>query len=80
MEKNRNGRLSHPDVPHYGGAADDIQPIDLIDSQNLNFFRGNVVKYVCRAGKKDDELDDLTKARQFIDWEIERIVRDATKF
>lgn len=58
--------------PHYQGT---IQPIDLINAQNLNFNLGNVVKYVCRAGKKDGEnvLSDLEKAQNYINYEIERV-------
>ena len=58
--------------PHYQG---NIQPIDLINAQNLNFNLGNVVKYVCRAGKKQGEnvLSDLEKAKNYINYEIERI-------
>ena len=57
---------------HYQGT---IQPIDLISAQNLNFNLGNVVKYVCRAGKKQGEnvLSDLDKAKNYINFEIERI-------
>ena len=57
---------------HYQGA---IQPIDLINAQDLNFNLGNVVKYVCRAGKKDGEntLSDLEKAKDYINFEIERV-------
>lgn len=57
---------------HYQGT---IQPIDLINAQDLNFNLGNVVKYVCRAGKKDGEnvLSDLKKAKNYINYEIERI-------
>lgn len=57
---------------HYQGT---IQPIDLINAQNLNFNLGNVVKYVCRAGKKDGEhiITDLFKARNYINYEIERV-------
>lgn len=57
---------------HYKGK---IQPIDLINAQNLNFNLGNVVKYVCRAGKKDGEniLSDLEKAKNYINYEIERV-------
>ena len=52
-----------------------IQPIELINAQNLNFNLGNVVKYVCRAGKKKGEnvLSDLEKAQNYINYEIERI-------
>ena len=57
---------------HYQGS---IQPIDLINAQNLNFNLGNVVKYVCRAGKKQGEnvLSDLEKAKNYINYEIERL-------
>ena len=46
---------------------------DLIDvgtNYNLNFFRFNVLKYICRAGKKDDELQDLRKALDYLQREI----------
>ena len=57
---------------HYQGT---IQPIHLINAQNLNFNLGNVVKYVCRAGKKDGEhfINDLFKAKNYINYEIERV-------
>ena len=57
---------------HYQGS---IQPIDLINAQNLNFNLGNVVKYVCRAGKKQGEtnLKDLYKALDYINYEIKRL-------
>jgi hypothetical protein len=58
--------------PHYQGT---IQPIELINAQDLNFNLGNVVKYVCRAGKKQGEniLSDLEKAKDYINFEIERV-------
>lgn len=57
---------------HYQGTT---QPIDLINAQDLNFNLGNVVKYVCRAGKKQGEniLSDLEKAKDYINFEIERV-------
>ena len=57
---------------HYQGT---IQPIDLINAQDLNFNLGNVVKYVCSAGKKEGEniLSDLEKAKDYINFEIERV-------
>ena len=57
---------------HYQGS---VQPIDLINAQDLNFNLGNVVKYVCRAGKKEGEntLSDLEKAKDYINFEIERV-------
>ena len=52
-----------------------IQPIELINEQDLNFNLGNVVKYVCRAGNKQGEniLSDLEKAKDYINFEIERV-------
>ena len=57
---------------HYQGT---IQPINLINAQNLNFNLGNVVKYVCRAGKKQGEtnIKDLNKALDYINYEIKRL-------
>ena len=64
--------ISSSTPPHYQAT---IQPIELINAQNLNFNLGNVVKYVCRAGKKQGEnvLSDLEKAKNYINYEIERI-------
>jgi hypothetical protein len=49
-----------------------VQPIDLIEAQQLNFNRGNVIKYVSRAGKKEgeSELKDLEKAMYYLEREI----------
>lgn len=58
---------------YYKGA---IQPIDLIDEFNLNFNRGCIVKYVVRAGKKDDELQDLEKALWYLEREISRVSKE----
>ena len=67
--------ISSSTPTHYQGT---IQPIDLINAQNLNFNLGNVVKYVCRAGKKQGEnvLSDLEKAKNYINYEIERIKKN----
>jgi hypothetical protein len=50
-----------------------IQTIDFIEAKALNFHLGNVVKYVSRAGKKGDRLEDLLKAQWYLNREIERI-------
>ena len=48
-----------------------IEVFDVIEAFGLNFNLGNVVKYVCRAGKKDECIfSDLLKARDYIDREI----------
>lgn len=48
-----------------------IQPIDYIMENNLDFCEGNVVKYVSRWRDKNG-LDDLLKARHYLDFLIER--------
>lgn len=40
-----------------------------------SFLRGNILKYVLRAPYKGHELQDLKKAAQYLEWEIERIER-----
>ena len=50
--------------------------VEVIDiTEQLSFLRGNVVKYVCRAGAKEnaDELEDLRKAAWYLQREIERV-------
>lgn len=48
------------------------EPITVIEGWELGFCLGNAVKYVARAGRKDgeSELDDLRKARWYIDRAI----------
>ena len=49
-----------------------IQVWDFIADQNLDFFCGNVVKYICRAGHKphESQMDDLRKAQVYIEKAI----------
>ena len=61
--------VEHP--THY--AYSKHEPVYVIRDWNLNFNLGNVVKYVARAGRKDDILQDLKKARQYLDFEIEAL-------
>lgn len=48
------------------------EPKDVIRDWNLDFNLGNVVKYISRNGRKQNEssLKDLQKARQYLDFEI----------
>jgi hypothetical protein len=47
------------------------EPKDVIRNWDLNFNLGNVIKYIARAGHKDSRIDDLLKAKQYLDFEIE---------
>jgi len=48
-----------------------IQPWSFIRDQELNFHLGNVIKYVCRAGHKYDDIEDLEKAIHYLKNEVE---------
>ena len=61
--------VNHP--KHYMNGG--IETIDFIEAKGLDFCLGNVVKYVARAGHKGDKLEDLKKARWYLDREIESI-------
>ena len=50
---------------------------EVIDiTEQLNFNRGNAVKYILRAGFKDDEMEDLRKAQFYINREIQRLEKN----
>jgi hypothetical protein len=48
-----------------------VDVIDFCKMYDMNFNRGNIVKYLARADKKDNELDDLRKALNYLMREIE---------
>lgn len=62
--------VNHPS--HYGGDSP-YEAIKVIMAWSLGFNLGNTVKYISRAGKKDEakELEDLKKARWYLDYEIQ---------
>lgn len=58
---------------HYNDSK--ITPFDVIDDWDLDFYLGNTVKYIKRAGKKNGESvkDDLEKAIDYLQEELKRI-------
>lgn len=62
--------------PAHYTAYRDIEVIQL--TEQLNFCKGNAVKYIARAGLKDPltELQDLQKAEWYIRREIDRVKRE----
>ena len=62
--------INHPD--HYKGNR--FEAIDIIEDYELNFNLGSTLKYVLRAGKKNDAIEDLQKAEWFIKRELDRLV------
>lgn len=66
------GPLTYDPPPsHYKG--DGLTPWEVVDAFDLDYYTGNVLKYLLRAGKKDiaPRLDDLIKARNYINKAIE---------
>jgi len=51
----------------------EYEPKDVIRDWGLNFNLGSCVKYISRAGRKGDILEDLKKAKQFLEFEIEAV-------
>ena len=60
---------------HYKSGG--IEAIDVIEAFELGFHLGNVVKYVLRAGRKGDALEDLEKAAWYLDREIDKLETQA---
>lgn len=69
----RNDPVSHPAHYTYGS----IECIDYITDKGLNFCLGNAVKYITRAGHKNDAIEDLKKAAWYINHEIELRQKEA---
>ena len=61
---------------HYSNLA--IEPIDFITANNLGFCEGNIVKYIARWKAKNG-IEDLKKARWYIDFLIESIENETDK-
>ena len=59
--------VNHP--AHYKSASG-LESIDVIEGFGLGFRLGNVVKYILRAEKKGAPIEDLKKARWYLDREI----------
>jgi hypothetical protein len=66
--------VNHPQ--HYGGADNLYEAIKVIEAWRLSFNLGNVVKYVSRAGKKCGYIEDLEKARFYLNREIENAKKE----
>lgn len=65
-------KINHP--PHYGGADNPYEAIKVIEAWELGFRLGNAVKYIARAGKKGSQIEDLEKARWYLDREIRLLI------
>ena len=74
LERYHHNSVNHPD--HYGGKDNTYEAIKIIEAYNLNFSLGNVIKYVLRAGKKNESaIEDLEKAARYIQFQIDYLRR-----
>jgi hypothetical protein len=65
-------RIDHP--PHYNAHPSGVECITI--TEHMSFNAGNAVKYIWRAGLKSEEpIEDLMKARWYIDREIGRLAK-----
>lgn len=66
-------QVNHPS--HYGGGDNPYEVIKVIEAWDLDFHLGNTVKYISRAGKKDQdkELQDLKKALWYLERKINNL-------
>ena len=58
--------VNHP--PHYTTGG--VETIDFIEAKKLNYNLGNVVKYITRADHKGSRIEDLRKAKWYLEREI----------
>lgn len=69
VEEFEDDEIFHPS--HYNQGKFEVW--DVIEDWNLDFFLGNVIKYIARAGHKCDALEDLKKAQNYLEEYIERM-------
>lgn len=70
MTDQKTDMVNHP--PHYTtGGIEVIDFIDFMVNDPADYYIGNVVKYLSRAGKKGDAVEDYRKAR----WYLERLYK-----
>ena len=63
--------VNHP--KHYTDHPSGVECITI--TEHMNFCLGNAVKYIWRADSKNGAIEDLRKARWYIDREIARRVK-----
>ena len=69
IDEDENTSVIHP--KHYGGKDNPYEAIKVIEAWGVGFNLGNTLKYISRAGKKDNIIQDLEKALFYLDREIQ---------
>jgi len=71
LQKRESEMVDHPN--HYGGEDNPYEAIKVIEEWDLGFNLGNAVKYIARADKKGNKLQDLEKSSWYINREIKKL-------
>jgi len=65
-------QVNHP--KHYVSHPSGVECIEI--TEHMNFNLGNAIKYIWRASLKGKEIEDLRKARWYVDREIQRLMKE----
>ena len=57
----------------------EIEPLNVIEDWELDFYLGNALKYIARAGRKENEIEDLKKAVFYLNRKIDNLGKIKTK-
>ena len=69
LQKAEEDEVNSPAHYTVGG----IEVIDFIEAKKLNYRLGNVIKYICRADHKGKKMQDLEKAKWYLEREIKSL-------
>ena len=64
--------VNHP--KHYTSHPSGVECIEI--TEHMNFNLGNALKYIWRSSLKGKEIEDLRKARWYVDREIQRLTKE----
>ncbi|MDP3768299.1 MAG: DUF3310 domain-containing protein [Dehalococcoidia bacterium] len=67
--------VNHP--PHYNMHPSGVECVDIAEHYGFNL--GNAIKYIWRAGLKGGLVEDLKKARWYLEREISRLEKNGAK-
>jgi hypothetical protein len=77
-KKNKKNYLKGDTPTYYIGKYKGIKAIDVIFDFELNHCKASALEYILRSGKKDDEIQDLSKAVNHLEMYIEHL-KETTK-
>lgn len=66
--------VNHP--AHYGGEGNPYEHIKVVEAWGLNYALGSATKYICRAHKKGDVIENLRKALFWVQHEVDRLEKE----